>query len=396
MTSSRWAAACLLADRAAPYLACARSSMITVFTDKVETMAVDQHWRCYVNPTWTDSLQAKQAGYVILHELAHLLRDHAGRCKAASAQHKPWNIAADMEVNCDSWEGLSDPPGGIKAKDFDMPEHLMVEQYYRRLPKKGEGKGKGKGEDKDGGKPGKEPASGSCSDGVTRDYELPKGDKDAPAMTDIEKKIVELKVAQAIQDHEAAKGRGSVPGQWSVWSGSILKPRVDWRKQFRYAVSAGLARVGLGHQTYRRTRIRNGICLPRHDRMDPVVCIVCDTSGSMSGSPLQRAVSECVALGRQMGGINVVWTDTECHLQRAVRSGTELRMNMNGGTDMREGIAFAEKLRNTDHPDVIVTITDGDTPWPYKAPKIPHIAVIVGKQKGPSFGTVINVPDTVE
>ena len=385
MTSSKWSAACRLADIAAPYFACARSSMITVFTDKVPTMAVDKHWRCYVNPTWTESLAPKEAGYVILHELAHLLRDHCGRAKVMSADPEKWNMAADMEVNCTQWEGLSDPPGGILAKDFGMPEHLMVEQYYNRLPDKPpQGKGKGKGK---GGHEG-----GSCADGVTRDYELPANDKSAPAMTDIEKKIMELKVAQAIQDHEAAKGRGTVPGSWSVWSGTILKPQVDWRKQFRYAVSAGLARIGLGHQTYRRTRIRNGICLPRHDRMDPVVCIVCDTSGSMSGTPLQRAVSECVALGRQMGGINVVWTDTECHLQRRVRAGMELRMNQNGGTDMRQGIAFAEQLRNEDRPDVIVTITDGDTPWPDKAPRTPHIAVIVGSMaEGPSFGKTINV-----
>ena len=47
-----------------------------------------------------------------------------------------------------------------------------------------------------------------------------------------------------------------------------------------------------------------------------------------------------------------------------------------GGTDMRVGITAA--LEATPKPTVVVVMTDGDTPWPDQATRIPVIAVIIG------------------
>ena len=45
-----------------------------------------------------------------------------------------------------------------------------------------------------------------------------------------------------------------------------------------------------------------------------------------------------------------------------------------GGTDLRVGLAALTRER----VDVVVVVTDGDTPWPETAPVSPVIVVLVG------------------
>ena len=51
-----------------------------------------------------------------------------------------------------------------------------------------------------------------------------------------------------------------------------------------------------------------------------------------------------------------------------------MRLLGGGGTDMTIGIAAAERL--TPAPDVIVVLTDGDTPWPTRPTRARLIAVL--------------------
>lgn len=46
-----------------------------------------------------------------------------------------------------------------------------------------------------------------------------------------------------------------------------------------------------------------------------------------------------------------------------------------GGTDMREGIARAE----ANGVDLCIVLTDGETPWPERPPRVPLLLVLTGE-----------------
>ena len=427
------AAAAIIMDKALPYFASARSAMPIIWSKEVPTMGVDKDWRCYVNPDTVEKFAPKAIAFILQHELKHLLRKHAARAVDMGINqdsHKAWNICTDVEINGDIPHGMEFPkvngkPFGLQAKQFGWPEAKLAEDYYGMMqgeaqsqdgnqsqqgqgegqeqpgngspqdqPGQGKGKpspGKGKGQDKGDAEPA---FGGSCADGQERPWELDGDDADNPGLTDLEKTAKLIETAEAIR--EACKSRGSVPGEWERWAGSIIAPVVPWGRQLRHAACSGLSKCGIGQQTYRRIKENeDGVALPRHQRKDPVIAIVCDTSGSMgsgAGSPMQRALSEAIGICKHVGAVSIIWTDSACHLQTNVRRLSDVKAKGGGGTDMRCGIKFANELTNGKRPDIVITLTDGETPWDMPTPRIPHIACIIGNASGPAFGKIVRVP----
>lgn len=429
------AAAAIIMDKALPYFASARSAMPIIWSKEVPTMGVDKDWRCYVNPDTVEKFKPKEIAFILQHELKHLLRKHAARGQDMGINeltHKAWNVCTDAEINGDIPTGMEFPKingkaFGIQAAQFNWPPDKLAEDYYGLMQgesqsqagnqsQQGQGDGKeqpGNGSPQDGkqqgkghgkptpGKGGKgqdkgdgETFGGSCADGMERKWELSADDADNPGLSELEQTAKLIETAEAIREH--TKTRGTVPGDWERWAGSIVKPVVPWSRQLRHAACSGLSKCGIGMQTYRRIREReDGVALPRHHRKDPVIAIVCDTSGSMgsgAGSPMQRALSECIGICKHVGSVNIIWTDSACHLQTNVRRLSDVKALGGGGTDMRTGIKFANELTNGKRPDLVVTLTDGETPWDMPTPRIPHIACIIGNADGPAFGKIVRIP----
>jgi len=85
--------------------------------------------------------------------------------------------------------------------------------------------------------------------------------------------------------------------------------------------------------------------------------------------------------------------DAEVHIAKSIQSVSQVKFEGGGGTDMRVGIdrAVSDKPR----PDILVVITDGETPWPDSAPPVKLIACIVNEyQDGPSYAKTIKIPPT--
>ena len=68
------------------YFAPALFNMIPVQTDQIASMAVDAHWRLYYNDAWLASHTVEENAAVLIHEVSHLLRDHAARKQAAAVR----------------------------------------------------------------------------------------------------------------------------------------------------------------------------------------------------------------------------------------------------------------------------------------------------------------------
>ncbi|GAA3125111.1 hypothetical protein GCM10017687_44290 [Streptomyces echinatus] len=110
--------------------------------------------------------------------------------------------------------------------------------------------------------------------------------------------------------------------------------------------------------------------LPSLRRTPPRVCVVIDTSGSVSDAELGSALLEVAAIARAVGGrrdlVSVVSCDAAAGIAVPLCRAESMELIGGGGTDLRSG--FARALRSVPRPDVIVALTDGQTPWPSAQP----------------------------
>lgn len=365
------------------------------------TMATDKFYRLYVNPGIIDTLSVKQLIAVLYHECMHILRAHSDRLPAR-LNPMAWNIAADAEINDDiRAEGLEIPKESVFPENLKAPEKLSAEEYVaymRQLPQSKDGSGipmdlpggqGGQGESKPKAGAG---ACGSAAHGHKQDYEKPGPGEEGggDAVDEISGEMIRKKVAEEVQKH--AKGRGSVPGHWSRWADDLIDPQVPWNRLLRNFVRKAIRDgQGASDYTYRRPgrRSQNRIIMPGMFSPKPSVAVVGDTSGSMSGGDLAVILAETKGLIRAVGGeVHFFAVDSEVHKQGRVRDAKKIQLQGGGGTDMSRGIEAALTV----NPNVVVVITDCETPWGTPPKGVPIVVVAVGESGSvPSWAQEIRV-----
>ncbi|MFD9588939.1 VWA-like domain-containing protein [Streptomyces sp. NPDC059980] len=358
-------AARLHAARARPYLATALFALHTVASRQVPTMAVDRYWRCYVSPGFVDRTPVEDLAGVWVHEVSHLLRDHHGRSDRVArasgltgpAERLRMNIAADCEINDDAFgDGLVRPEGAVTPQFLLLPPGELMEEYLSLF------------------RLGPRTQSlawldcGSGADGRERDWDL--GPDGAHGLSAQERDAVRFRVAQGIN---ARPGRA--PRGWKRWAEEAFHPPQPWRELLGAAVRSAASGPGAGEDyTYgrpsRRAACLPGIVLPSLRRRPPRVFVVIDTSGSVSDAELGSALLEVSAISRAVGGrrdlVTVAACDAAARVAHPLCRAEGLTLMGGGGTDLRSG--FAAALRATPRPDVVVVLTDGQTPWPDERP----------------------------
>ncbi|MFE6890759.1 VWA-like domain-containing protein [Streptomyces sp. NPDC057694] len=358
-------AARLHAVRVRPYLAAALFALHVVEDPSVPTMAVDAYWRCYVSPGFVDRTPVEDLAGVWVHEVSHLLRDHHGRGERYARENGEHgrgerlrrNIAADFEINDDIYgDGLKQPTGVVLPSMLRLDDGLLMEEYLRTASMADLGP---------------ELAwldCGSGADGHARPWEL--GPEGANGLTRQQRDAVRFRVAEGI------KGRpGSAPDGWRRWADEAFHPPQPWRQLLGSAVRSAAGAPGTGeNHSYRRPSRRSaslpGVVLPSLRRDPPRVCVVIDTSGSVSDAELGAALLEVAAISRAVGGrrdlVSVISCDAAAGVAVPLCRAESLELVGGGGTDLRSG--FARALRGPWRPDVIVALTDGQTPWPSEQP----------------------------
>lgn len=214
---------------------------------------------------------------------------------------------------------------------------------------------------------------GSCVGGSSREYEDPTDDR---AMDEYNAEWVRKKTAEDIVNHENMNP-GSVPGDTLRDAQFIIEPQVDWREEF-----IALARRILGYQqgndtrTFRRVSRRGGttnIIKPaKRSPQPPQIAAILDTSGSMrEDREIAAGLGELEVLLNRFGrltadgGMHIINCDAQATASM-VRDLKSFEVIGGGGTDMRMGIKLAAEMRP--RMDIIVTVTDGGTPWPKDKP----------------------------
>ncbi|MFK4083775.1 VWA-like domain-containing protein [Kribbella sp. NPDC020789] len=363
MNLDKLLAARLHAVKVRPYLAGALFALHVVEDRTVPTMAVDAYWRCYVGPGFVLRTPVEELAGVWVHEVSHLLRDHHGRGERYAREHSAYgpgewlrqNIAADFEINDDIYgDGLPQPAGCALPSLLDLPDGLLMEEYLRstslsRLPVELSWL-----------------ECGSGAGGHFRPWEL--GPDGAHGLSRQEQDAVRFRIAEGIRAHP-----GDTPAGWRRWAEEAFHPPQPWRQLLGAALRAAVGASGAGDDhTYRRPSRRSaalpGVLLPSLRRMPPRVCVVIDTSASVSDAELGSALLEVAAISRATGGqrelVSVISCDAAAGVAVPLCQSESLTLIGGGGTDLRSG--FAQALRT--RPDVIVALTDGQTPWPATKP----------------------------
>jgi predicted metal-dependent peptidase len=358
-------AARLHAARVRPYLATALFALYPVESRLVPTMAVDRHWRCYVSPAFVDRTPVEELAGVWVHEVSHLLRDHHGRSDRFAAQHGltgpaerlRMNIAADCEINDDVFgDGLTRPAGAVRPRRLKLPEGELMEDYLHQFRLGPYTHGLAWLD------------CGSGADGLERDWDL--GPDGAHGLSAQERDAVRFRVAQGVTAHP-----GDVPKGWQRWAEEAFHPPQPWRDLLGAAIRSAASGPGAAEDyTYgrpsRRSAALPGIVLPSLRRRPPRVCVVIDTSGSVSDAELGSALLEVAAIARAVGGrrdlVSVLSCDAAAGVAYPLCRAEGIPLVGGGGTDLRTG--FTQALRTRPGPDVVVVLTDGQTPWPTVRP----------------------------
>lgn len=379
-------AARLRAGRLQPYLAAALFVMQPVRSPGLGTVAVDRRWRLYVDPDAVMGWTVEQLAGALLHEVTHLVRDHAGmadRLGVTATLHRRWNAACDLAIN----DGLAAdridlPEGGLQPEIFGLEPHATEQQYFEWLAERdlsavvtpsGRDDGTGAGEPDHG----SSADCGSGAHGQRRGWELQPEDDGGPApgIGRAAAAGVRDRVRGAIADHP-----GTVPGAWRRWAEPPPAPPQPWRSILRTQLRARLHAAGAGETSWsapdRRSDARPGVVMPGQRSAVVEVAVIVDTSASMDAETLGQALAETEAVVRATASREIWLLSVDTRIQdtkRVLRLG-DVRLVGGGGTDMRPGIAHALTLRPA--PDVIVVLTDGETPWPDRVP--PGVALVVG------------------
>jgi predicted metal-dependent peptidase len=132
------------------------------------------------------------------------------------------------------------------------------------------------------------------------------------------------------------------------------------------------------------------------------VCVIVDTSGSVSDTELGSAILEIAAIIRAVGGrrdhVSVLSCDAAAHVTGPLCQAEGIPLIGGGGTDLRAGFDTALRTR----PDAIVALTDGQTPWPAARPSCRTVVGLFNRprwveehdyvpERPPAWATVVTV-----
>lgn len=236
------------------------------------------------------------------------------------------------------------------------------------------------------------PDCGSAVDGEPRDYE--ETTTDDGSVDESTGEFLKRKTAESIMDFEKSNP-GSVPGGLLREAKDILDPQVDWQSEFAALIRhVSALHAGYADYSYQRPSRRSSgsafIMPSMRQPPAPEITIILDTSGSMDESKeLAMALGEMEEIVNRSArfsasqSVRIINCDAKDNVAVVVRDLKDFEIIGGGGTDMRVGIKAAAEMKPA--ADIIITITDGFTPWPNEIPyqntKATYIALIVGRGK---------------
>jgi len=375
--------------------------------------------------------------WILEHELMHLLLSHMAR--RFNKHPMMWNYATDMAINC-KLESTKMPVLLPDAQPFNFPNDLSAEEYYemlyKKFPPQGDGQGDGgeggtcpdcggyrgdKPEDGEGNQEGEEGKDGQgksksqkpCTcpkkkDGITSDGKgnievtkngVTKKFKLSQHSKEIEKTMEELgdladaAIHEAVSKaYDAVKDKGDIPGGLQeVIEGVLAPPKISWRNQLRHLIGKSVRAGKKSSWKYENKRC-NGDVKGYARKRGLFICVMIDTSGSVSDKELSAFITEIRGIQKSYTGTKVylIQCDAKVNDARYMKQWGQntFEIKGRGGTSFKP--PFIHLKENHINPDAIVYLTDMEGDFPERRPLCPTIWVsTIAQHDTAPFGSVV-------
>lgn len=401
------AAVRVLACQYRPYFSSAYHALIPVECKGIGTFGVSKDWKWYYDPEVFFEWTLDEAATALAHEIRHLLQKHNDRFDQLEGHRDAfiWNLATDCAINGELITELQAPlkdqlnntllSGGEKLPTFKDGKPVLpatfglrngetAEWYYEELmqhavplqstARAGAHAGNG--------------SCGSCHGGDAAPWET---DTSEGGVSSSEEDLLVRQVASAVKDYVPAAGRGTVPLGVKRWADNILQPKINYMRWLRSAMTNATHEImGKADYSWTRRSRRQGLCgkiiMPGMCSYQPRVGVGIDTSGSMSEAQLARCMAEVKGVLAAVGykdTITVASCDAALHTVQQVANINQIDLKGGGGTDM--GVAISGLMDVRPKLNLLILLTDCDTPWPAERPPVTLVVVKVGTGAPPPW-----------
>ena len=360
----------------------------------VSTMQIDCNLVVSYNASHVRKLKEEELEKIVLHEIMHYINGHHERYMNSTLRktlpHVVHNIAMDIEIN-EFIEEL--PKDGFKAKNFGLPPGKSYEEYLGLInrdmppdlkkyidnlsicqnctngcnnPKNNKDKEEDEKEKQDG--EGEEEESSDPCDGCPHQGNgLPFDDLNIDEYNGIYTTVLVDLI------NECEKNRGT-EGDADDTIRTIPKRKYSWEQVFQNIVATKVTEIvaGFKYRTFEKINRRYvhtpDIILPQYfDRNSKIeIAIIMDISGSMGDNVnkmygVMKSMIDVLDLKIEITVLEVnVCVENIMHGFDLNREYIESKDG--GGTDMGAGLYYIEEYKI--EADLIVVMTDSETPWP--------------------------------
>lgn len=325
-------------------------------TESVDTAAASADNRMLFNPRFVEKVDPDQLVFLVAHEVMHIVFAHAQR--RGNRDHELFNIACDAVINeiLISERVGTFIEGGVRMQGAEKETSENIYKVLAQNSSPGEGNESGGNRKR---------SEGKGYEGQLSIKDLP---EEVAQKTDAEVKAAvaegKLKLGQAAA---MARMQGKMSGALAGIIDKLLESKLPWYQILeRYMVGKADQRYNWSRPHRRRLNIAYMPSRERYPSMGEIVVGI-DVSGSISDREVSQFLGHCKAIFDlcHPKKIYVVYCTTEIEAVDEFDSSEEVVPRKNrwcGGTHM-PAIMDWIKDKGID-PDVCVTFTDGETPFP--------------------------------
>lgn len=304
-------------------------SLNKYFDEKVPTACVKRNGiniDLVINEQYWNSLSDECEISVLMHECGHILFKHFEMQKSFK-NHKHFNIAGDCEVNSYI---KNMPPDWCTADKYKLPPCCGTKFYYENIPEE--------------------------EDDKAPDHDWSSFDD----MSDAEKQLVNNQVDHIAKQsaEQVQKSCGKIPAHLTSYIDSLFKKKervFDWKSYFRRMIGT-VVDIEL-----KKTRKRESIRFPdasglKHKKKSNI-CVVVDTSGSVSDSELNDFFNEIYYVWKAGANVTIIENDAAIGRIYPYTGKWDGKVTGRGGTEFQDAVKWYNEHKKDFN--TIIFFTDG-------------------------------------
>ena len=360
--------------------------------------ATDTLRHIWFNPELTRKLDIRELGFVLVHEVCHLVLASASRRNGRELFK--WNMATDYAINA-LVSGIPAPgtPGWREERMYRMPQGGLFRPKYRNwaaefiyedLCRKELKTGPVEiavvlpGADGTGKKGLSLPSVSDHRGGI--DIHLP-FELDAD-----QREILRERIQSAVENFRANARRGDLPADLLRSAGLLEPPKIPWQRVLHHYVDTILNGddYSLAHPN-KRYLVHDLIVPGHYSEAVGRLVVALDTSGSMGEKEIREAAGEIRGMIPNAQDVTLIVADSKVHqvvpldrLDEVLKSG---RFKGGGGTD--HVCVFDHIAEHHLDPRLFIGLSDLHSRFPQSRPPYPVLWLAPEEHADPPWGKVI-------